>query len=548
VARVFKIKKDELLNEINKNHIFGKVKAHVHVIEYQKRGLPHMHLLIILDYDAKIRDIDKIDSIVCAEIPNKATHPELHKIVTKNMIHNPCGIKNGNPFSPCLENGKCTKEFPKEFIAKTRENVNGYHIYQRKDDGNKFTVRMKNGQGEVEVNNKWIVPYNPYLLLKFNCHINVEICSSVKSVKYLYKYIFKGHDSCNIRIHQEPTAGEGRPNQLIYDEIEQYVDSRYVSPPEAFWRLNQFPLHGKSHPIYRLAIHLPDQHNVIFEEGKEAEALEKDSITSLTAWFELNQKDPEANQYTYAELCDHYVFGPWDIITEDGKKIKKKMWRKRLRGTVIPRIYSVPPKNVEKFHLRMLLFHVRGAKSYEDIRTVDGILYDTFKGAAKARNLLEDDSEWEKALEEAENNAMAAQFREFFAYILVYCTPHNSEYLWQRFKETLSEDYAIRENLMGSPEEYALRDIEKILNSNGTCCTNFGLPAPITLQDNDDDEFDMALAEFEANEMVAKLNAGQRAAYDTILAAVHSPVLRPKGRCFLWMVQEGLEKHFFSIA
>jgi len=35
-----------------------------------------------------------------------------------------------------------------------------------------------------------VVPYNPILLMRFNCHINVEICCSIESVKYLYKYIY----------------------------------------------------------------------------------------------------------------------------------------------------------------------------------------------------------------------------------------------------------------------------------------------------------------------------------------------------------------------
>ena len=35
------------------------------------------------------------------------------------------------------------------------------------------------------LNNQWVVPYNPYLVSKFDCDINVEICSTVKAVKYI---------------------------------------------------------------------------------------------------------------------------------------------------------------------------------------------------------------------------------------------------------------------------------------------------------------------------------------------------------------------------
>ena len=54
-----------------------------------------------------------------------------------------------------------------------------------------------------EVDNRWIVPYNPYLSVRYNAHINVEICASVKSVKYLYKYVYKGHDKAMIVIQKD---------------------------------------------------------------------------------------------------------------------------------------------------------------------------------------------------------------------------------------------------------------------------------------------------------------------------------------------------------
>jgi hypothetical protein len=44
------------------------------------------------------------------------------------------------------------------------------------------------------------VPYNPYLSLLFNCHINVEVCTSITAIKYLYKYVYKGHDHAQVDI------------------------------------------------------------------------------------------------------------------------------------------------------------------------------------------------------------------------------------------------------------------------------------------------------------------------------------------------------------
>ena len=73
VARVFKIKLDALVKEINSGQIFGKILGEVGVIEFQKRGLPHAHILYILDKESDPFDTpERIDSCVSAEIPDPA--------------------------------------------------------------------------------------------------------------------------------------------------------------------------------------------------------------------------------------------------------------------------------------------------------------------------------------------------------------------------------------------------------------------------------------------------------------------------------------------
>jgi hypothetical protein len=124
LVRVFRLKLKELIRDICKNQIFGRVVGRVYVIEFQKRGLPHAHILIILDERDKPRTIEQIDQIVCAEIPDPQLYPQAYETVSKCMIHGPCGPSF--PDSPCMVNGKCSKRFPKAYCEATTQNSNGY--------------------------------------------------------------------------------------------------------------------------------------------------------------------------------------------------------------------------------------------------------------------------------------------------------------------------------------------------------------------------------------------------------------------------------------
>ena len=90
------------------------------------------------------------------------------------------------------EDGKCKHKFPKAFANATIVDEDmGYPIYRRRspEDGG----RTANLRGNP-IDNRWVVPYNPYCSLCYECHINVEICASAIATKYLYKYVTKGPD------------------------------------------------------------------------------------------------------------------------------------------------------------------------------------------------------------------------------------------------------------------------------------------------------------------------------------------------------------------
>ena len=78
------------------------------------------------------------------------------------------------------------------------------------------------------LDNRRVVPYNPYLFALFDCHLNVEICSTVKLVKYLYKYVYKGYDRVSFHIHSENSHED-------IDGILDFQSGRWVVAAEAFW-------------------------------------------------------------------------------------------------------------------------------------------------------------------------------------------------------------------------------------------------------------------------------------------------------------------------
>ncbi|XP_021732611.1 uncharacterized protein LOC110699399 [Chenopodium quinoa] len=153
VTRIFRAKLLTLKKQIKKERIFGEVVAMIYVVEFQKRGLPHAHLLIILKHDFKIRGPSKYDKFVCAEIPS-SDNPRLRKVVLTHMMHGPCGRLN--PKCPCMKmDGKkmvCKSGYPKDYNSETANNKDGYPVYRRRQTGDKVKVRR------AKLDNRWVSP------------------------------------------------------------------------------------------------------------------------------------------------------------------------------------------------------------------------------------------------------------------------------------------------------------------------------------------------------------------------------------------------------
>jgi hypothetical protein len=178
VGRVFMLKFESILAEITESKIFGPVLAFVWRVEWQARGLPHIHMLLILE--SQILSPEDIDRIVSAEFPDPVARPLYHAAVQDFMVHGPCDTRLHLSCRSKSEDGSCCRHYPKQMVATTRILHDGYPEYRRRG-------RFVGHDGDRIITDEWVVPHNPYLLERYRCHCNVEIAGHIRSCKYVYK-------------------------------------------------------------------------------------------------------------------------------------------------------------------------------------------------------------------------------------------------------------------------------------------------------------------------------------------------------------------------
>jgi len=135
--------------------------------------------------------------LISTKIPDKVSDPFTFDTVWRSMMHGPYGTFMPN--ASYMKNEKYSKRYSWSFQENTIENEDSYSIYKYRNNGRTVEVRG------IWLDNRWVVPYNPYLITKYDCYINMKICSSITIIKYLFKYIFKGHDRVIIEIRGNNT-------------------------------------------------------------------------------------------------------------------------------------------------------------------------------------------------------------------------------------------------------------------------------------------------------------------------------------------------------
>ncbi|RCV17480.1 hypothetical protein SETIT_3G223300v2 [Setaria italica] len=409
-------------NQLLKKHILGKVKAYTYVVEFQKRGLPHAHFLLIMTGKYKYTCPEQYDKIISTELPDKHKYPDLYKMVIKHMMHGP--FRN------------------------------------------------------YKLDNRWVVPYNPYLLRFFNCHINVE-----------------------------------------------YRNARWVTPPEALWRIYGFELSKINPPVIQLQLHLPNMRMVSYHGKEKTENVincDGTERSMLTAYFETNRLHEKARGILYRDFPEHYTWNK-----------QGKFWKQRKRKATyqVGRIVVAHPGLQVGLNLICLVVTwkvIRVGLQYVSrniqadlnrpasltctpsifislahtpwsggptcqVRPVSGsvgthripislnylqVLLNHVTGATicTKRGLIEADNTIDDCMIEAELFRMPSSLRRLFATILVFCEPSNIRTLWNNHLEAMSEDYSRNCKCKHMVQQMVLKNIRDMLQSMGKDIRSFPLP------------------------------------------------------------------------
>ncbi|XP_026416586.1 uncharacterized protein LOC113312026 [Papaver somniferum] len=205
---------------------------------------------------------------------------------------------------------------------------------------------------------------------------------SVKFVKYLYKYVWKGVDC----ICMEVSSKKG-----FEYEIKQFVDARWIFPQEALWRIYKYQMNKISPLVVSLQIHLKDQQKILLPDGRTVRDVlqgEKASRTKLTEYLRKKQK----------------------------MSLQEPFYTRNFQS-------------------------IMGPTSFEYLLKIASITFLTYIEVAQHLGLLEIDTAMHDTLLEATQVQMPLSLRRLFCTMLTLWNPTGIRELWDEFLSHLIEDH-----------------------------------------------------------------------------------------------------------
>jgi hypothetical protein len=438
-ARAFKGRLAVLEQLLRNGTLFGVTMDYLQrTVENQTRGGVHSHTMgrVKGPQPHSAQDVDRLVSarLFHAELcparlprdvpeadPNQTdeqNHAEgrcscfahtLTRLVSKHMMHT-CGDHcKSDPSHKYHVPGKCKKKFPYDAEAHTRiSESDGRWLYARAPE------------------DAYVVSYNPILLMLFQCHINVDICTGPGAARYIRKYTTKQMDTTKMRVkpltaNDDPRMEPNEASRRLHAELTEWREVRVVSSSAAVWELTETTVQLMQPAVDTYRIHLPDEHMVREDDETQEIVASSHFGSAMLRYFAR----PDGERFddklflTYFEennVCALRGASPRAVL-DHGIPITGTfpMWVtprsiSRTPGGVgfVACIQRVPYQKTELFALKQLLLHY-SARSFEDL--YDG--HPTFAARATALGLISNADEAYQALQYVINPHLThAQWRE----------------------------------------------------------------------------------------------------------------------------------------
>ena len=515
VNRVFHARLQQIMTDLR--GLFpdvGPPSYWIKVIEFQKRGLPHAHIL--LRYPLELSLPESIDSVVSACRPMREEDAAL---IDTFMRHR-------HP-SPDRPKAYCQREIDGERVCKY-----GYpHLIRDTTAIDQHTGRIH--YRRLHQGDEWIVPHCLPLLRRHLCHINVEVASTSALFQYLFKYVHKGPDYSRVAFRDG--ADE------VFNEADNFHRGRHLSATEAAWRILGYHIADRFPGVDCLPVHLPGRQTIRYGVQRGAAG----SMSDLLRYFHRPRGPvyvlaPVANrQRHFDELSytEYFRFFRHESLRTPPPNnliyfLEHNLPPNQVGMRVIPRqrlhvtrITVVRTSQGELFYLRALL-GARPARSFDDLRTVDGELLTTYQEAASRLGLFAANDEAHTALQEGVDGMHApSTLRQLFVDLLLNGADH-PVLLWEDFGASMSLDITVRaDGDQSRDQQLAMASIARMLGEKGKSPDDYGLPMPEERYGEIAYHYDLyADRRFRlrqaADERVRNMNDEQRSIFDAVLTAI----------------------------
>lgn len=332
-----------------------------------------------------------------------------------------------------------------------------------------------------------------------------------------------------------------RSDEEPIDEIEEYLNARYLSAGEAAWRIMGFHITSKEPAVTSLPVHLPEytgrrQYNR--KDSSESRMSLLDRYFHRPAGSFMQQGiERHFKDLTYVEYFSLFRLAKYDPLNSakssyymerpntEQSPLKHVILRDE-KNRHIARLQTVRPSAGDVFYLRTILHHIP-LESFLDGLMVGNAIHNTYQEAASAHGLFDNEDEATQAMSEAIKNLRTPrQLRVLFVHLLVNEVIASPIQFWNLFNNKMKLDFQLAHNNSNElGTSYALHDIADMLREYGKELDDFGLPQVTQYRP----EVAHELAKWSpvkdalttrVTNAISAFNEGQRAIYYDIMDAV----------------------------